>query len=61
MAKTPFSNVRFCERCQKEVYLCKTQEQADWVCEKGLCGAVPMNHGDLLIGVMIAPEEADEK
>lgn len=57
MSKTPFSNVRFCDQCQKEVYMCKTQKQADWLSLKGLCGAVPMGYDDLLIGLMVITDE----
>lgn len=56
MARTPFSNIRFCDRCQKEVFLCKTDEQVEWVTSKGLCGAVRMGQDDLIIGMMMPPD-----
>jgi hypothetical protein len=58
LERTPFSNIRFCTECKKEVFRCTTQDQIDWVVENGFCGAAHLGREELL-GVMSPPVEIE--
>ncbi len=37
---SPFSNIRHCEVCNKPVFKCQNQKQADWAIDNEQCAAV---------------------
>lgn len=40
LEKTPFANMRHCGVCDKTVFKCDTQTQADWAIANQQCAAV---------------------
>ena len=54
MQKTPYANIRFCSKCEKQVFLCRNDKQADWVAKNGFCGAIRIKETDFVLGMMLS-------
>ena len=48
LVKTSIEGVRHCVSCKKNVHLCKTQEEADFLALHGMCGALRIGPSQLM-------------
>lgn len=57
---SPFANIRHCEVCNKPVFKCQNQKQADWAIANKQCAAVVT---DVMVQTMgdIGPPKANRR
>ena len=57
---SPFANIRHCEVCNKPVFKCQNQKQADWAIANNQC-AVAMNNSSVITIGDIGPPKTRRK
>lgn len=56
LAKSPFANIRHCEVCNKPVFKCQNQKQADWAIANNQCAVAMNNPAVITIGDIGPPK-----